>query len=114
MELKILSDKQNTLLKRKEVTFSITHESSTMSKAEILKEVSKKLSLNPESTIVINVNQHFGEKTSTGVAHSYESKQDLEKVEKKYLLKRSGIVVEEAAKPAAAPKKEEKAEEKKE
>ncbi|MDE1833323.1 MAG: hypothetical protein KGH58_02800 [Candidatus Micrarchaeota archaeon] len=118
MELKITSERENPLLKRKEITFSISHEAATMSKAEILKEVSKKLSLNPENTIVIKVDQQFGAKSSTGIAHSYESRQDLERLESKHVLKRAGITIEEkkpeAKKEEKAEAKEEKKEEKKE
>ncbi|MDE1810860.1 MAG: 30S ribosomal protein S24e [Candidatus Micrarchaeota archaeon] len=111
MELKIVSEKDNPLLKRKEISFSIEHEASTLSKAEVLKEVSKKLNLNPEFTIVITVAQRFGSKSSAGVAHSYASKEDLMKQEKRYVLKRAGMATEEkkeAPKKEAAPEKEEK------
>ena len=89
MELKILSNNENTFLKRKEIKFLVEQEASTASRAELAKEICKKLNLNPESTIVVKVDQGFGHKESTGVAHSYQNKEMLEKTEPKHILARA-------------------------
>lgn len=99
MELKINSNNENKLLGRREITFSVEQDSSTPSKKDIVKEVCKKLNLSPESTIIVKIDQGFGTKQSSGLAHSYESKAAMEKSEPKHLLTRLGKSA--AAEPAA-------------
>ena len=73
-------------------------------------ELCKKLNLNPEHTLVVNVDQLFGSKMCMCTAHSYPNGELLAKFEPRYLLKRrekargGGAAKEE--KPAAAAKKE--------
>ena len=111
MELKVLSNVENNLLSRKEIVFSVVQESSTVSKNELVKELSKKLNLNPEGTIIIKLDQSFGVKQSMGLAHSYKSKDLLEKYEPKHLISR---LTGKKEKKAEQPKPEPKAEEAKE
>jgi small subunit ribosomal protein S24e len=108
MELKITSDSENKLLGRREIIFSVEQENSTPNKIVLAREICKRLSLNPESTVVVRIDQGFGRKESTGFAHSYENKQEMEKHEPKHLItrinKKSGAQAAEGA-----PKAEEKA-----
>ena len=94
MEVKITSSTENKLLNRKEIEFEAVQDGSTASRVELTKEICKKLSLHPDSTIIVRINQGFGSKESTGIAHSYASKEMLEKYEPKKLVarmvKRSG------------------------
>lgn len=113
MEIKILSNVENKHLDRKEISFSVIEESSTPSREALKTELCKKLNLSPDSTIVVNVAQSFGTKQSLCVAHSYKSKESLEKSEPKHILDRiaKGKKNEETPKEqpqAEAPKGEEK------
>jgi small subunit ribosomal protein S24e len=86
MEFEITSNTDNKLLKRKEIKFHVSQDASTISREEITREICKKLSLNPESTIVVRIDQGFGSKESSGIAHSYENKDLLNKYEPKHVL----------------------------
>ena len=105
MEVNIVSDRENKPLKRREIEFSVDQEGGTPKRDELTREVCKKLNLNPDSTVVVKVDQGFGRKRSTGIAHSYASREALEKTEPKHLLARIS---------KKAGKGEQKAEEKKE
>lgn len=113
MEMKILSNNENKLLNRREISFSVEQSGSTVTRAEVAKELSKKLNLNPDGMVIVKINQSFGTRESRGVAHSYENKQMVEKYESKKL---SGNGTKKKAAPEEEPKKEEPqvAEEKKE
>ncbi|MDE1868732.1 MAG: 30S ribosomal protein S24e [Candidatus Micrarchaeota archaeon] len=111
MELHVTSETTNNLLKRKEIKFSISEDNATVSKAEIHRELCKKLNISPESTIIVSVNQAFGARQSAGIAHSYHSKEEMEKTEPKHVLNRF-IGKKGEAQPAKDEKKEEKKEEK--
>ncbi|MGD0729485.1 MAG: hypothetical protein ABR981_05405 [Candidatus Micrarchaeaceae archaeon] len=109
MEMKILSNNENKLLNRKEIKFWVLQDSSTVRKEDIKKEICKKLNLSPENTIVVRIDQGFGTKESSGIAHSYETKELLEKYESKRLQAR---IAKKAAKSEKKeePKQEEKTE----
>jgi ribosomal protein S24E len=89
MELVINSENDNKLLNSKEIKFSVQQDgAATIKKEELAKEICKKLNLNPEATIVVRIDQGFGSKESTGIAHSYKNKEMLKKYEPAHLLKR--------------------------
>lgn len=109
MEVHITSETTNNLLKRKEIRFSISEDDATVSKADVHREICKKLGLSPESTVIVSVNQAFGARQSSGIAHSYHSKEEMEKSEPKHIMNRAA-----GKKGAPQPEKAEKKEEKKE
>jgi len=110
MELKIESNVENHMLGRKEIRFSLIQDDPTPKKEEIKRELCKMLNLHPDSTIIVKVNQQYGYKESEGLAHSYKTKELLEKSEPKFILKR----LSKGKKEGEAPKEEPKQEEKKE
>lgn len=109
MELKIISNNDNKLLNRKEIRFSVEQSGSTVTRMEVAKELCKRLNLSPEGTIIVRIDQGFGKKESSGLAHSYENRETLEKYESKSQL---GKGVKKGAKEAV--KSDAKAEDKKE
>jgi small subunit ribosomal protein S24e len=106
MEVKIISNNENKLLNRKEITFSVDQDSSTATRESLTKDICKKLNLSPEATIVVRIDQGFGSKESTGIAHSYASKEMLEKYEPKHLLTRISKKAAKGKEGAAEEKKE--------
>lgn len=110
MELKILSNTENKPFSRKDIVFSIVQGSSGISKrTDVHTELCKALNLKPESTVVVKIDQRFGAKESSGIAHSYETKEMMERYEPHYLLDRIAGKKRQPkakAKKEAAPKKE--------
>ena len=101
MDLKITSTKENKVLGRKEIGFSVF--SDTGVKRDDLKaELCKTLNISPSATIVVRIDTSFGSRMSTGIAHSYANEEALKKYENRGMLERLGIVQKEA-KAAAAP-----------
>ncbi len=118
MEINIVKDSKNAVADRREIEFTITQEDRTPSKAEVSKELCKKLNLSPEATVVVRMDQEFGTRMTRAVAHSYPNADALKKVECAYLFERVVTKAKKAAKKAgeqeAPAPKEEKKEEKKE
>lgn|SRR5580692_8849967 len=104
MEMIITSDSENKLMERREISLTVDHEKGTPKKEELVKELCKKLSLSPESTIIVKIGQAYGTKQSSALAYSYKSKEILEKREPKHLLAR---IAKRAAKGAKAQEKKE-------
>lgn len=109
MEVSIMSDTNNPVMDRREIKFSVVQEGKTASRDEIKTEICKKLNLSPDATIITEIDQEFGVRRCSGSAHSYKSKEALEKAEPRYLLAR--LVKRDKKKEAPQePKEEAKAE----
>lgn len=119
MEVKVVSEKQNPMLKRKEVSFQVEHgeTGSTPSRVEMRKAVAAATKTN-ESLVFL---KRFVTKTGTliavGTANIYETVEQAKLIEPEYIMKRSNP--EEKSKETEEPKevkevKEAKEEKKKE
>lgn len=110
MEISITSESENKLFNRREIRFTASYSGSrTPSKDEVKEEICKKLSLNPDMTVVISINQAYGSNSSEVVVHSYSKKEAMERLVRQPKEKKEGAKAAPAT--AAAPKQEEKREE---
>lgn len=116
MELEIQDKRENPLLDRTEVTFTVSHANQPTPKRENVREqLSNELKVPKERIVVDHMNSHFGVTTSTGYAKIYKTKEIALQIERKYQLKRNKLIKDESKKekPAEeAPAKEAPAEEK--
>ena len=108
MEIEIESKKNNPLMNRTEVFFTVKHKGEKTPNREIIRsELADKLNTKKENIIVNSINSSFGTQETTGYAKVYSSLQKAKDLERDHILKRNKIGVTEK-------KKEEKDEEKKE
>lgn len=112
MELKILENVENKTLGRRDVTFQVV-QAGPAKRSEVHAELCKALNLKPEGTIIIEMKRGFGEKQISCIAHSYETKEQMESAEPAHLLSRAGIGEDKTDAGEEAPAKEEKADAKK-
>jgi len=99
--MKIIEDKQNPLLKRKEVKI-IVEAGKNPSMQEASKLIAEHFKAQEDNIALKQIKGKFGRKTFLISANIYNSKEDKEKIEPKKKVKKG-----------AEEKKEEKAEEKK-
>lgn len=106
MEIKIIAEKKNPLLKRKEVQFQVDHDEvgSTPPRQEIRKAVASKLKTNVDAVFVKRFVTKTGTRTAFGLANVYDSADQAKLVEPEHIVKRNV--------PAAEKPKEEKPAEK--
>lgn len=96
MEFEIKNKKDNTLLKRHEVTGELKFTgAATPSNKQLQEELAKKLSVAPEVIVIKHIYGSFGGGKATFEAYAYASKEQMEKIEPKKKVK--------AAAPGAAP-----------
>ncbi len=88
MEINIVSNMENKLFERHEISFRILGEEKTPPASEVRKELCKKLNLSPDATLVRSIRQEFGTKVCTGEAVSYQKPELMQKYEKKYKIAR--------------------------
>ena len=121
MRIDIGTRKDNKMLGRQEVGFTIKEVTSTPSRAEIRKKIAASLNADEKRLIVDTLETQFGSREISGTARVYSSAEDLKKTELPFLITRNfgkEEKKEEPAKEAGGKKeahvKEEGKEEKKE
>jgi small subunit ribosomal protein S24e len=102
MEVKIVSEKENPLLKRKEVGFRIEQgpQGKTPQRLEVKKAIAAELKISEERVFVKRMRTMTGTSTAVGVANAYETVEQAKLVEPEYILKRNS--------PPEKPKEEAK------
>ena len=92
MEIEINSEKNNRLLERKQVNFTVTHEDSkTPNRALLRSELASKLNEKQATIIIDYVKPLFGSYKSKCYAKIYPSLEKAKKYENKYLIKRNHL-----------------------
>ena len=101
MEVRVLEQKQNPLLKRVEVQFEVDHAgASTPPRAEVAGELAKQLKVPKERLVVEAMHARFGLAQSRGEAIVYVNVEARDRVTREHILIRNGLKEKKAA---AAP-----------
>jgi small subunit ribosomal protein S24e len=102
MEVKILSKKENPLLKRREVQFKVEHgpRGKTPGRLELKKSLAAELKVSEELVFVKKMRTMTGTNTTVGEANAYETAAQAKLIEPEYILKRNS--------PPEKPKEEAK------
>jgi len=100
MEIKIISEKENSLLKRKEVYFKIEHiqTGGTPQRPEVRKAVASALKTDMDLVYVKKFETKTGTFTAFGKANAYYSVEQAKFVEPEYIIKRNVLVEKEEKK----------------
>jgi len=101
MEVKIVSTKENPLLKRKDVGFRVEHDPTvkTPTRLDVKKALATKLKVNEELVFVKKMQTMTGTHTTVGNATTYETIEQAKFIEPDYIRKRNS--------PPEEPKEEE-------
>jgi small subunit ribosomal protein S24e len=103
MQVKIISKKENPLLKRKEVQFKIEHgpNGKTPARLDVKRSVAVELQVNDQLVFVKRMKTLTGTTTAVGFANAYETAEQAKIIEPEYIIKRNS--------PPEKPKEEGKA-----
>jgi small subunit ribosomal protein S24e len=92
MEIEIESQKNNPLLKRTEVYFTIKHTGEGTPNREIIRsELAEKLNSKKENVVVNILKTGFGIQETTGYAKVYSSLESSKGIEREHILKRNKL-----------------------
>lgn len=91
MEININSEKENPLLKRREVHFTVKHNQrgATPPRQEVRNAIAKILKKKADLVFVERLETRTGTRVATGSANIYETKNQALLVERKYIVKRN-------------------------
>jgi small subunit ribosomal protein S24e len=101
MELKILNERANPLLKRVEYQFEVTHvAASTPSLDEVRAELSKQLKVSKDRLVVERMNAKFGAPRTQGEALAYTNADAVKKISREHILIRNKLKEKPTTGPA--------------
>ena len=97
MEVKIVSTKKNSLLKRKEVDFRVEQgpKGKTPERFEVKKAIAAELRVNENLVFIKKMETMTGTNTALGVANTYETIEQAKFIEPEYIRKRNSPPVEQ-------------------
>jgi ribosomal protein S24E len=119
LDVKILEERPNPLMHRKEYTFEVDHAgAATPPRADVRKELAKLVKVPADRLVIERMNARFGTAKTRGEAMAYATKEAVDVTVREHILIRNGL--REKAVPAApapegsapapeAPKEEPKA-----
>jgi len=87
MELTITNQKENKILKRKEIEGTITFTGATPSNTQVQEEIAKKLNIQKEKIVTKQIINKFGTTNATFKAYAYETEEQLKIIEPKKKVK---------------------------
>jgi len=91
MEVKIVSTKENPLLKRKEVAFRVEQgpKGRTPPRLEVKRAIAAELKINEELVFVKKMRTKTGTHTAVGFVNAYETAEQAKLIEPEYIIKRN-------------------------
>ncbi|MHB8633060.1 MAG: 30S ribosomal protein S24e [Thermoplasmatota archaeon] len=99
MELKIVRQKENPILARKELDFTIRHDGATTpSRAQARQLVAAEIGTKTENVIIDHMASEYGLGSTAGSARAYKTPEAARGQERVHLLKRNSLYVEKAKK----------------
>jgi small subunit ribosomal protein S24e len=102
MDVKIVTKKENPVLKRKEVEFTVEHtQGKTPGRLDIKRLIASQLQVSDKLVFVKRMKTLTGTNTAIGAANAYESEAQAKLIEPEYIVKRNS--------PPEKPKEEAKA-----
>lgn len=81
MNIKIIQEKENSLLKRRELDLEVESPDKTPSNQELKKELATLLKIKEELIVLKGIYQVFGKRTSKAGVHVYKDEKSLKEIE---------------------------------
>jgi small subunit ribosomal protein S24e len=91
MEVEITKERENQLVRRKEVFFRLRHEAEGVSpsREEARNALIKALKCSPNLLVIDKMGTEFGKRETVGYAKVYESEERLKEVEREHIIERN-------------------------
>ncbi len=106
VEVEITSDKENTLLNRREVRCFIPGVYGHLSRSEVLMAVSQKIKVDRKKIYAISIQGEFGTRDAKVLCYIYDREEDAAKDLPSYILKRNAASEDKPNVKEPQPKKD--------
>ncbi len=102
MEIKVIVEKNNPMLNRREIVFKVIHDESTPSRKSIVERLAATMNSKAGLVYVDRLNTEFGKRETQGYAKIYETAERAAQVERAHIIERNTFTKPEEAKPEAS------------
>lgn len=99
MEIKVIGEKNNPMLNRREVIFKVIHDESTPSRKSVVERLAATMNSKVGLVYVDGLKTEFGKRETHGYAKIYETAERAAEVERAHIIKRNTFTKPEEAKP---------------
>nr|WP_321497852.1 30S ribosomal protein S24e [uncultured Methanolobus sp.] len=91
MDIKIINDKKNALLNRRELNIAVTFDGATPSRNDVRAKLAAMLNAPLELVIVQKMSNEFGKQEVDGYVKIYEDAARMKQIEEAYVLERNKL-----------------------
>ncbi|ELY65763.1 30S ribosomal protein S24e [Natronococcus jeotgali] len=102
MDVDIISEEENPMLHRTDVTFELFHEDATPERLQVRDSLAAKMNKDADEVVVRKLDTKFGMRKTVGQAKVYETADHARDVEQEHMLERNKIGADEADAEAEA------------
>ena len=89
MEIKVIEEKNNPLLNRREVKFVVEHDGPTPSRKNIVEKIAATMNSKVGLVMVDSLRSEFGKRETVGYAKIYENEERAKEVERAHIITRN-------------------------
>ncbi len=101
MEIQIIKDKKNPLLKRREISVAVK-DKTTATRIELKNKLAALLNSKPELIVIERLNTIYGKQEMLGTVYLYDTEERLKQLAHQHLIERDAPKPKEGEKPAEA------------
>jgi small subunit ribosomal protein S24e len=91
MDVEIVSEEENPMLRRTDVTFEVTHDEATPERLSVRDSLAAMLNKDAEEVVVRRLDTRFGMRQTVGEARVYDTPDAARDVEQEHMLERNKI-----------------------
>ncbi|MCU4974627.1 30S ribosomal protein S24e [Halobacteria archaeon AArc-m2/3/4] len=110
MDVDIISEEENPMLHRTDVTFELVHEEATPSRLQVRDSLAAKLNKDAAEVVIRKLDTKFGMRKTVGHAKVYDTAAHATDVEQEHMLERNKIETDDEADSEADAEAEAEAE----
>jgi len=89
MEIKVIEEKENPILNRREVKFVVLHDGPTPSRKSVIDKIAATMNSKVGQVMVDSLKSEFGKRETVGYAKIYETEERAKEVERAYVITRN-------------------------
>lgn len=102
MDIQVIEERNNPLLKRREVVFKVIYEDVTPSRKSIVERLAATMNSKVGLVIVDEIKTAFGKREALGYAKIYETLERVKQVERPHIIARNTFAPAEQAEGAGS------------
>ncbi|HII05822.1 MAG TPA: 30S ribosomal protein S24e [Methanotrichaceae archaeon] len=89
MEIKVIEEKENPILNRREVKFVVEHDGPTPTRKSVIDKIAATMNSKVGLVMVDSLKSEFGKRETVGYAKIYETEERAKEVERSYVIARN-------------------------